>query len=299
MRLQLSLPRHRPGSALSDTHRPVASGFRIQFESAIFPKLYQYCDQHSERAPYRAVWISACRSFEFLVQYRAVVLMNVWKHCAFWLLLCAPLAASSGGGQIVDRMVANVNGHVLLQSDWEEELAFEAFLDARSPDSFTPEERKAALDRLIDQELLREEVRPSEGTPADQIAARISEVRKLHPEAATDDGWRGALQRYGLTQTDLDKRLGQSIQLMRLVEARLRPSIQIDQKAVESYYQEQLLPELKKASSREVGLPQVFGRIRDLLAEQKLNQLLHGWLASLRSASRIQTPAPSGGDQTR
>jgi len=225
--------------------------------------------------------------------------MNVWKHCAFWLLLCARLVASSGAGQVVDRMIANVNGHVLLQSDWEEELAFEAFLDARSPDSFTPEERKASLDRLIDQELLREEVRPSEETPAEQIAARVTEIRKLHPEAATDDGWRAALQRYGLTQEVLDKRLGQSIQLMRLVEARLRPSIQIDQKAVESYYQEQLLPELKKAGNREVALPEVFGRIRDLLAEQRLNQLLHGWLASLRSASRIQTPAASGGDQTR
>ena len=225
--------------------------------------------------------------------------MRVWKHCAFGLLLCATLVASSGAGQVVDRMVANVNGHVLLQSDWEEELAFEAFLDARSPDSFTPEERKAALDRLIDQELLREEVRPSEVTPAEQIAARVTEVRKLHSEAATDEGWRAALQRYGLTQEELEKRLGQSIQLMRLVEARLRPSIQIDQKAVESYYQEQLLPELKKSGSREVALPEVFGRIRDLLAEQRLNQLLHGWLASLRSASRIQTRALSGGDQTR
>ncbi len=225
--------------------------------------------------------------------------MKVWKHCGFSLLLCAALAAPSGAGQIVDRMVANVNGHVLLQSDWEEELAFEAFLDARSPDAFTPEERKAALDRLIDQELLREQVRPSEDGPADQIAARVTEVRKLHPEAATDDGWRGALQRYGLTQTALEKRLGESIQLMRLVEARLRPSIQIDQKAVESYYREQLLPELKKAGSREVALPEVFGHIRNLLAEQRLNQLLHGWLASLRSASRIQTPEFSGGDQTR
>jgi len=194
--------------------------------------------------------------------------MKVWKHYAFWLLLSATLGASSAVGQIVDRMVANVNGHVLLQSDWEEELAFEAFLDARSADSFSSEERKAALDRLIDQELLREEVRPSEETPADQIAARVTEVRKLHPEAATDDGWRGALQRYGLTQTDLETRLGQSIQLMRLVEARLRPSIQIDQKAVESYYQEQLLPELKKAGSREVALPEVFGRIRDLIGEE-------------------------------
>jgi peptidyl-prolyl cis-trans isomerase SurA len=225
--------------------------------------------------------------------------MKVWKHFALRLLLCTTLATPSGAGQIVDRMVANVNGHVLLQSDWEEELAFEAFLDARSPDSFTPEERKAALDRLIDQELLREEVRPSEDTSAEQIATRVAEVRKLHPEAVTDEGWRATLQRYGLTQTVLEKRLGQSIQLMRLVEARLRPSIQIDQKAVEFYYQDQLLPELKKSGNREVALPEVFGRIRDLLAERRLNQLLHGWLASLRSASRIQTPEFSGGEQTR
>ena len=224
--------------------------------------------------------------------------MKVGKHFGLGVLLIA-VSMASRAGEVVDRMVANVNGHVVLQSDWEEELAFEAFLDARSPDSFSPEERKAALDRLIDQELLREEVRPSEDTPAGQIAMRIAEVRKLHPEAATEDGWRNALQNCGLTQPSLEKRLGQSIQLMRLVEARLRPSIQIDQKAVESYYQEELLPELKKAGSREVALPEVFGHIRDLLAEQRLNQLLHGWLASLRSTSHIQTPAASLGDDTR
>ena len=225
--------------------------------------------------------------------------MRIWKHFVLWLFFCSTATLAAPAGQIVDRMVANVNGHVLLQSDWEEELSFEAFLDARSPDSFSPEERKAALDRLIDQELLREEVRPSEETPADQIAARVSEVRKLHPEAVTNEGWRSALQHCGLTQPELEKRLGEGIQLMRLVEARLRPSIQIDQKAVESYYQDELIPGLKKSGSREVALPEVFGHIRDLLAEQRLNQLLHGWLASLRSTSRIQTPAASFGDQTR
>jgi len=97
--------------------------------------------------------------------------MRIWKHFAFWLFFCGATTLAAPAGKIVDRMVANVNGHVLLQSDWEEELSFEAFLDARSPDSFSPEERKAALDRLIDQELLREEVRPSEETPGDQIAA--------------------------------------------------------------------------------------------------------------------------------
>jgi hypothetical protein len=224
--------------------------------------------------------------------------MKLWTHCGLFLLSYAALAAPASAGQIIDRMVANVNGHVVLQSDWEGEMAFEAFVNGRSPDSFTVEERKAALDRLIDQELLREQVRPSEAAPADEVTARVADVRKLHPEAATDDGWRAALQRCGLTQAELEKRVGQSIQLMRMVEARLRPSIQIDQKAVESYYHEQLIPELKKAGSREVALPEVFSHIRDLLAEQRLNQLIHGWLASLRSTSRIQTPAFGGGDQT-
>src|SRR5258708_4729887 len=224
--------------------------------------------------------------------------MKVWKHCVLCLLFGVALAGRAHAGQIVDRMVANVNGHILLQSDWDEEVDFESFVDGRSPDSFTPAERKAALDRMIDQELLREQVRPSEEAPGPEIAQRVKEVRKLHPEAATDDGWQSALQHCGLTQSELEKRLGESIQLMRLVEARLRPSIQIDQKAVESYYHDQLLPELKKAGNREVALPEVFGHIKDLLAEQRLNQLLHGWLATLRSSSRIQTPQPGSGDQT-
>src|ERR1700687_4207290 len=119
--------------------------------------------------------------------------MRLWEQCGRWLLLCSALALPARAGQIVDRMVANVNGHVLLQSDWEEEVAFEAFVDGRSPESFSAEDRKAALDRLIDQELLRENVRHSEEAPAAEIARRVSEVRKLHPEAVTDDGWHAGL----------------------------------------------------------------------------------------------------------
>jgi hypothetical protein len=209
------------------------------------------------------------------------------------------LAFSAMGGQVVDRVVTNVNGHVVLQSDWEQEVAFEAFSNARDPDSFTSAERKAALDRLIDQELLREQVRPSQSAPAEQVAARLAEVRKLHPGCATDDGWHATLQRYGLTQSSLEKRLGGQIQLMKLVEDRLRPSIQIDQQAVESYYHDQLLPEMKRAGSRATPLTEVFGRIKELLAEKKMNELLSGWLASLRSGSQILTPESGTGERNR
>lgn len=215
------------------------------------------------------------------------------------VLLVAVLAAPGLAGEIVDRVVATVNGHSILQSDWEEEITLEAFLNARAADSFSSAEGKAALDRLIDQELLREQLQPSQPAPPDKVAVRLAEVRKLHPEAASDEGWHAALKQAGLTQAILEKRLGDEIQLMQGVEARLRPSIQIDQRAIENYYHDDLLPELKKNGGHEVALAEVFGRIKDLLAEQRLNQLLTGWLASLRSGSRIQTLETEPGEQSR
>ena len=217
------------------------------------------------------------------------------------MALSLALVVPSEAGQIVDRVVANVNGHVVLQSDWEREVAFEALSNARDPDSFTSAERNAALDRLIDRELLREQVRPSQPAPAEQIAARVAEmrneVRKLYPDCATDGGWRAKLRRYGLTESSLEKRLGDQIQLMKLVEDRLRPSIQIDPQAVETYYNDQLLPDMKRAGSRATPLPEVSGRIKDLLAERKMNELLSVWLASLRSESHILTPESSAGER--
>jgi peptidyl-prolyl cis-trans isomerase SurA len=225
--------------------------------------------------------------------------LRLGKHCVVATGLIMTLAIFAAAGQIVDRVVANVNGHVVLQSDWEQEVAFEAFSNGRDPDSFTSAERKGALDRLIDQELLREQVRPSLSAPAEQVAARVAEVRKLNQDCPTDETWRAKLQRYGLSESDLKKRLSDQIQLMTLVEDRLRPSIQIDQQAVESYYHDQLLPELRKAGSRAKPLTEVFGRIKDLLAEKKMNELLTGWLANLRSESHIATPESSGGEQNR
>jgi|SRR5580658_4276649 hypothetical protein len=225
--------------------------------------------------------------------------IRIGRHCVLVLALTLPLAFSAEAGQVVDRVVTNVNGHVLLQSDWEQEIALEALQDSRDPDSFTTAERKAALDRLIDQELLREQVRPSQPAPADQVAARVTEVRKLQPDCATDEGWHAKLQRYGLTQSALEKRMSDDIQLMKLVEDRLRPSIQIDQHAVETYYHDQLLPEMRKAGSSATPLTEVFGKIKTLLAEKKMNELLTGWLASLRSGSHINPPESSAGEQNR
>lgn len=224
--------------------------------------------------------------------------MRFRKQLAAFAVAIA-IVTPSQSGEILDRVVAKVNGRIVLQSDWEQELAFENLLNGRAPDTFTPEERKAALDRLIDQELLREQLQASQPAAREQVASRLAQVRKMFPDASTDQAWRNLLQKYGLNESALEKRLAGDIQLMHLVEARLRPSIQIDQNAVESYYHDQLLPELKKAGGREVALAEVIGHIRELLAEQKLNQLLTNWLTNLRSEGHIETRESDAGDQSQ
>src|SRR6202795_3844971 len=227
-----------------------------------------------------------------------VRMVKLGKHCVIALALIMALALSSVGGQIVDRVVTSVTGHVILQSVWEQGGGIEAFSNARDPDSFTSAESNAALDRLIDQQLLREQVRPSQPAPAELVAARVADLRKLHPECATDEGWRATLRRYGLTQSSLEKRVGDQIQLMKLVEDRLQPSIQIDQRAVETYYHDQLLPDMKRAGSPAAPLTEVFGQIKDLLSERKMNELLAVWLANLRSGSHVLTPDSGAGERT-
>jgi hypothetical protein len=88
---------------------------------------------------------------------------------------------------------------------------------------------------------------------------------------------------------------------MGLVDARLRPNIEIDSKSVESYYNQELLPQLRQSGAQDVPLAEVTPKIKDLLTQQKMNQLLTAWLQNLRSGSEIHTESasPDSGGQTQ
>lgn len=219
------------------------------------------------------------------------------------LLPFLPQAASAG--EVIDRIVATVNGRVILQSDLDEALSYEAVLSGRTLGQFSDDERRAVLDRLIDQELLREQMKSAEFQHASEaeVAARVAEARKQYPEAATDEGWQALLAKFHLSQKDLEAHVGQQIDLLRLVDARLRPTVQIDSKTIEAYYREKFVPQLKQSGGSEVPLAAVTAKIRELLTEQKVNELLVSWLQTLRSESDVRIPeasVPSGeGVQTR
>lgn len=208
-------------------------------------------------------------------------------------------------GEVIDRIVATVNGRVILQSDWDEALCYESVLNGRAPGQFTDEDRRAVLDRLIDQELLRGQMKSSEFRPATEAeaAARVADARKQYPEAATDAGWQAVLGRFHLTEKDLQAHVQQQIDLMRLVDAHLRPTVQIDSKSIEAYYRDKFVPQLKQSGAGDVPLADVSAKIRELLTEEKVSELMVSWLQTLRSEGNIHVPgaieSSTEGDQTR
>ena len=78
--------------------------------------------------------------------------------------------------------------------------------------------------------------------------------------------------------------------VQRLVDARLRPAVEIDSKSVKAYYRDQFVPKLKQAGTSEVPLTEVSAKIRELLTQQKVSELLVSWLQTLRSEGQVRVP---------
>lgn len=213
-----------------------------------------------------------------------------------WIMLGLLLlgAARLSAGEVLDRIVANVNGHVILQSELQEELRYECFMTERPLGGLTPEDRKSTLGRIIDQELLREQIRSAEIKPvgADDIDKQIEGVKEDYIRNHNAGSWSAALSSYSITEAGIRSHVAFELDQLRLVEVRLRPSVQIDASAIENYYKEQLLPQLIRSGGAQISLAQATPKIRELLIQQEINRLLTSWLETLRSQAQIRVFVP-------
>lgn len=198
------------------------------------------------------------------------------------------------GGEVLDGMAATVNGHALLQSDVEDELRYEFFAAKRPLSEASADDHKAALDRLVDQELLREQMHSK-----DFKAVATEEISKAFESFRSDYGansdWTAALTRYDVTEANIRSHIETELNQLRLIDLRLRPTIQVDADSIRNYYQQQLLPKLPPG--QHLSLQEATPTIRELLIQQKMNDSLESWLEALRSQANIKRFA--GGEQAK
>jgi peptidyl-prolyl cis-trans isomerase SurA len=220
------------------------------------------------------------------------------KMIALLLFVSALAIPPLRADDVIDRIVATVNGHIILQSDLNEALCYEALLSGRPLGEFSAEDKRAVLDQLIDQELLDEQMKSALFQHASdaETSATIADARKNYSEAVNDEGWQAVLHRFGLTEKAVVEHVRQQIDLLRLVDARLRPTVQIDSKSIEAYYREKFVPQIKQSGGGDVPLENVSDKIRELLTEQKVSELMVSWLQTLRSESKVIIPGMAGAD---
>lgn len=200
------------------------------------------------------------------------------------LVASPPLVAA---GEVLDRLVATVNGHALLESDWEDEVRYECFMSGRPLGEVTSRDRKAALDRLIDQELLREQMRSSDFKPASsaEIEKQLDTLKAEYARDHESRSWSSALASYGLSEAVAKDHIAVELDQLRLVDTHLRPLVQVEPAEIETYYKEQIVP--KFPADQAPSLEASRRNIRELLVQQKIDQQLSSWLDTLRSQARI------------
>lgn len=212
----------------------------------------------------------------------------------FTIVLFALLTATVApvlAGEVIDGVVASVNRQPILRSDWDEAVRFEAFMQQRNPGQLTGSDRALALQHLIDRQLLKAEMgdanllQPTD----DSLQQDIDKVRAQVPQGKDDAVWQKLLASYGLKEEIVKDHLRTEFQVMNFIEVRLRPNVHIQDEDVEAYYKNQLIPDLQKNGGAVADLTVVTPRIRELLTQQRMDELLDVWLHNLRQQAEIRS----------
>ena len=209
-------------------------------------------------------------------------------YVAVCTLLLVPAAFA---GEIIDAVVATVSRQPVLQSEWDDATRFEAFMQQRPLAAVSDKDRVNALQRLIDRRILEVQMNNPNylAPPAEELRMAMAKLRAQIPAAKDDAGWEATLAEYGFTQREIESHLRAETQMMNFVEVRLRPNIHVQPEEVEAYYRAQALPDLEKSGLKIVTLQEVEPKIRELLVQQHMDELLDAWLHNLR----LQTPVHS------
>ena len=206
----------------------------------------------------------------------------------------------AGGGDsadTIDRVIAIVNGDLVLESDVDQERRFAAFQPFSDPaGGFS---RDQAIQRLINRTLILQQAKLQSGEEVkdEAVTAQIAALRKDIPACKryaceTDAGWNKFLTDQGFTAASLQQRWKDRMQVLAYIENRFRMGIRIPPEEIKDYYDKKMLPEYAKQKATPPKLEAISDRIQEILLQQQVSKLLQDWLKSLRAQGTVQIMKP-------
>lgn len=205
---------------------------------------------------------------------------------------------------VLDRVIAIINGTVLLQSDVDEEMRFAMLEPLRVlPGQNTP---RRGAQRLISRTLILEQMNEQQQpltASGPEVDKALDELRKQLPACAnyhcsTDEGWAAFLNANGLTPQEVKERWSQRLAILHFIDIRFRSGLRISDSEIEQYYQKTLVPALEKTHETPPKLQDVSSRIQEILLQQHVTNLMQDWLKSLRDQGTVQILDPAYGESS-
>lgn len=203
-------------------------------------------------------------------------------------------------GLELDRVVAIVNGDLILDSDVNEETRLQVFQPYRNPNADSSRDR--SIERLINRSLILQQLKlqPEDPITDEDVRKDLASLRKNIPackpyNCETAAGWDKFLADNGFTEATLISRWRSRMEVLRFIEERFRLGIKIKPEEIKAYYDKTLLPEYAKQKATPPSLDSISSRIQEVLLQQEVSTLLGDWLKSLRAQGSVVVMHPEEG----
>lgn len=185
------------------------------------------------------------------------------------LLALLPVFSLAG---IVDRVAVVVGKTVITESEIDDNLRIAAFLNGE-PLDLSATQRRAAADRLVDQQLLRNEMDVTRFANPSAAAAADRQLRELIQRRFHSDGeYRAALERSGVTEDQLKEQLQWQLAVVAFTDFRFRSEI-----APPSSQSADRASTDNTPAKKDAAVP----------AAESVDQQLDSWLKEAHTAARI------------
>lgn len=190
-------------------------------------------------------------------------------------------ALPSGVPQTIDGIAARIEGDIITDSQVREIAAFQQLVNGK------PKSRDEIIRELADQWVVRQEAaatRYQEPSTAD-VELAYNQLVKNFPSPAD---FRSRLATVGLSDAAVRRLLREQLYLSRFLDYRFRPAAEVSEKQIQDYYDDELVPELKKRGDKIPPLDDVDDKIREVLIQRAIDQRSTQWLDETRGRLNIQ-----------
>jgi hypothetical protein len=202
---------------------------------------------------------------------------------------------AAGGGEVVDRIVAVVNGSELITySDLLWQLALQPGVPLEDP---RREDLRRALELLIDQRLVVQEADKLPHVHATEQEMKDAEAALIKRFPSVEEFQR-RLERTGMTAAQLREIIHERIDMEKYLDFRFRSFTVVTPQEVEAYYKDVFVPRRRRQSPGGIvpELKSVYDQMQSELVERKIESETDDFIEDARAAAQITFLDESLGD---